>query len=844
MPYGRKPKAPRNKTSAPVSRTPKWKLWCFRLLAMVLVPAFCLGLLELALRSGGYGYSTAFLLPNEAGGKQILIQNNRFGWRFFGAQMARTPAPIAISPVKPPNTIRIFVFGESAAYGDPQPRFGLPRMLESLLTLRHPGTRFEVVNAAMTAINSHVILPIARDCARADGDIWVLYMGNNEVVGPFGAGTDFGSQAPPLPVIRANLALRATRTGQGLESLSHHVSETQSSENEWGGMMMFLGHQVTAKDPRMKMVYNHFERNVADILKTGRARDLGIVISTVAVNLRDCAPFASAHRPDLSEADRAKFDQLYQAGIQAQNAGDLQTALTRFQEASKMDAAFAELCFRQGSAELALAQPSEAQKHLVAARDLDTLRFRCDSRLNELLRTATVGRESDRILLADGERALAEQSPSGVPGNDFFYEHVHPTFEGNYVLALAVAKQIEKLLPGTQTGAAPAERPWPTAADCARRLAWTGWSRQAAYAEMFVRLQDPPFTAQLNHATQMEQVAARLQQLAPALQPAGIAEAQQACTEALAKAPADPWVLGQLAALKRSAGDWVGAETAARKEVELLPSSDEAWERLAFIQAQQHHYEDAVKGFHRALKLDPQSVFTMQNLAQTLLKLDRRDEAEQEYRQALKLKPRFGMAWLGLGQVLQSKGETNEAETCYLRALTNRIHRAGELTTLARFCQGRGWHEAAATNFLDAIKLNPLDPMLRLEAGQSLAASGHHPQALAEFADAVRLAPDLAQARFLHGLELGRQGNPATAAEEFRAAVKLMPELLEARLNLGIALVSLGQRDEALVQFDEVLRRNPTNALALRYTQTLRSETSAASSGASIAPAQPGTPHL
>ena len=74
-------------------------------------------------------------------------------------------------------------------------------MLESLLSLRHPGTRFEVVNAAMTAINSHVILPIARDCARADGDIWVLYMGNNEVVGPFGAGTVFGPATPPLPAL-------------------------------------------------------------------------------------------------------------------------------------------------------------------------------------------------------------------------------------------------------------------------------------------------------------------------------------------------------------------------------------------------------------------------------------------------------------------------------------------------------------------------------------------------------------------------------------------------------------------------------------------------------------------
>ena len=64
-------------------------------------------------------------------GQKSFIQNNQFGWRFFGAEMARTPFPIFIPQIKPPGTVRIFVFGESAAFGDPQPRFGLPHMLLS-----------------------------------------------------------------------------------------------------------------------------------------------------------------------------------------------------------------------------------------------------------------------------------------------------------------------------------------------------------------------------------------------------------------------------------------------------------------------------------------------------------------------------------------------------------------------------------------------------------------------------------------------------------------------------------------------------------------------------------------
>ena len=122
------------------------------------------------------------------------MSNDRFGYRFFPPALARTPVPMRMAVKKPANTYRIFVFGESAAMGDPDPSFGAWRYLQVLLHERFPGTDFEVVCVAMTAINSHVILPIARECARRDGDLWIIYMGNNEMVGPFGGGTVFGSR--------------------------------------------------------------------------------------------------------------------------------------------------------------------------------------------------------------------------------------------------------------------------------------------------------------------------------------------------------------------------------------------------------------------------------------------------------------------------------------------------------------------------------------------------------------------------------------------------------------------------------------------------------------------------
>jgi Flp pilus assembly protein TadD len=45
---------------------------------------------------------------------------------------------------------------------------------------------------------------------------------------------------------------------------------------------------------------------------------------------------------------------------------------------------------------------------------------------------------------------------------------------------------------------------------------------------------------------------------------------------------------------------------------------------------------------------------------------------------------------------------------------------------------------------------------------------------------------------------------------------------MEAHLNLGIALANDKRYSEALAEFEEVLQRNPTNSLALKYVEALR----------------------
>jgi len=795
------------------------KLWAFRLLLLFLAPALLVLLLEAALRLAPFGYPTSFLLPSTIRGKEVFIQNDRFGRRFFGPALARQPFPFAIAREKSLDTIRVFVFGESAAFGDPQPEFGLTRMIQAMLSLRCPGVRFEIINAAMTGINSHVILPIARDCVRAQGDIWLVYMGNNEVVGPFGAGTVFGPQSPSLSLVRTTVALKATRIGQLLDSALRFVHPTSRENEEWGGMLMFLKHQVRQEDPRMKAVYAGFDRNLNDIVKLGRASGAGVVIGTVAVNLREYGPFASLPNESLPNGIQSDCQATFARGLEERRAGHHKEALALFRQASAKDPGVANVQFAMAESLIALGQNQEAESKFALARDLDALRFRCDSHLNEIARRCASTRENGRVLLADAEAAFARQVENS-PSAALFYEHVHLTFEGNYLLARTFAEKIVKLLPETIQSGVDAQQPWPSVDDCARQLGWTDFERLAGIEHMLGRLSDPPFTTQLNHSAQID----RLSRITAQLRPRAQAAAQQAAAslrQSLTVWPDDPILYQELAKVCGASGDVKGAVVAARRATDLLPNATTSWMLLGDALERDQAFDEAIRAFTQALESEPRNVWTVQSIAQTYERMGKPDDAMREYRRALQLKPHLGSAWLALGQLLEKKGQQTEAEEYYRFALKNRIHRAIDLAVLGQFCQNRRWFEAAAANYCDAAKLNPSDPLLFMKAGQCFAALGRQSEAEQQYREAVRLAPDSGQAHFLLGLSLGQRAKPIEASQEFREAVRLMPNVVEARLNLAIALLDQGRSADALEEFHEVLRQSPTNAIALRNVKAL-----------------------
>ena len=688
-----------------------WRGWLLRVALLVLSPLLFFGLLEGGLRMGGYGYPTGFFVKSATGGGYTT--NFRFGWRFFPRPLARDPEPCALT-AKPAGTIRIFVLGSSAAMGTPDPAFSFGRILEVMLREQYPGTRFEVVNAAMTAINSHVALEIARDCAAREPDLFLLYMGNNEVVGPFGPGTVFQQWSPSLPLIRTSLWVKSTRTGQLLGNLVGGFRHAEGTPAPWRGMEMFLDNPVKADDPRLNAVYTNFRRNLTDICGVARSTHAGMILATVAVNLRDCPPFASQHRADLNAADLAQWETLYKAGAELETNQRWTEALEQYAAAAKIDGRFAELQFRMGGCLLQAGRAAEARDHFELARDLDVLRFRADSRINPIIREVADELKAAGVRLVDAQRALADSDPAtkGIAGGPLFYEHVHLTFDGNHALARSMLDRVREALP--QLAALPQPGAIPSRQHCAEVLALTPLDEYQLTADMLEMTSKAPFTNQLDHPLRQ---AAALQRRDQLYQLATTPEAEQAAWQtyvaAIAKAPDDASLHRHFGRLAMQLGRFDAAVEHLRIALEKLPREGSLHNNLGSALAGQGHPGEAIGHFRQALEINPDDEVAHYNLANMLADRGQVDEAIGHYRQALKIKPNYGRAHFNLGNVLAGRGQVDEAIAHYQMALESTPDDAEAHSNLGVVLASRGQFDDAISHLQKALELKPGDPKVR-----------------------------------------------------------------------------------------------------------------------------------
>jgi tetratricopeptide (TPR) repeat protein len=346
----------------------------------------------------------------------------------------------------------------------------------------------------MTSVNSHVVYAVARSIPENSADFAVILMGNNEVVGPYGPGTFNQNFLSNISLIRGLQALKRTRLWQSLNGLIQSIRPTDAMQDlEWEGMQMFTNNGVPHDDPRMAGVYSHYEDNLADIIATLRDKGMHVTLSSVPVNLRHSAPFLSVRRPDFPNDQLDPWRERTRRGAESADQGNWDDAIAYFQAALEIDPNYADTHFRLAAALENVGNLEEAKTHYERALDLDALRFRADTRINEIIQEVAAGIDSETFSFVDSAAAFEQASQPFQPGWNLLLEHVHYDFAGNHILAAEISRSIVNDLTGTDDF-----EPLP-GAEVARRIGFPNYDTIAEIQNLQGMIQHPPFTGQSNY---------------------------------------------------------------------------------------------------------------------------------------------------------------------------------------------------------------------------------------------------------------------------------------------------------------------------------------------------------
>jgi tetratricopeptide (TPR) repeat protein len=416
----------------------KPRLWLFRGIAISL-PFLALALVEVVLRVFGWGGYPAWI--REAGklpsGAAVCMVEPAASKPYFYANPKRPGYAEQSNFVmpKPPGILRVFLIGESAAKGYPQPRnLSMGSFLREMLAAAHPDKTIEVIDLGTTAVASFPLVYQVREALDFSPDLYVVYVGNNEFFGAYGTGSINSSGTLPPAVMRLQRWLRGLALVQVLDSLVHgRADENRSLMEEMIGRI-----SIPADSPLREAAARNLRENLGTMFSEIRAAGIPAIACTTASNESGMAPIGR----DLP-VDTEKFQTLLR---EAQSSLDAhpERAAGLLREAVTLAPNHASAHFLLGQALAASGNRTAAREAFLQARDLDTMPWRAVSQTEEAIRDAA---RSAGILLCDIAVIFREADSSGATGWELMDDHVHLSLAGQQKAARAMIEAMRELPP-------------------------------------------------------------------------------------------------------------------------------------------------------------------------------------------------------------------------------------------------------------------------------------------------------------------------------------------------------------------------------------------------------------
>lgn len=554
---------------------------------------------------------------------------------------------------KPKNTIRIFCLGGSTTYGRPyDDTTSFAGWLRALLPAVDSSVDWEVINAGGISYASYRIALLMEELVEYQPDLFVVYSGHNEFL-------EHRTYADVLKTPRAVRELQSllsrTRTYSTLRRWTQSgddAARISGSDLLPAEVDTILDHSVgpesyTRDDVWKQHVLDHYEFSLRRMAVIAQSNGAAILFVTPASNLRDFTPFKSEHRAGLSDEQLNLWLGHLQRASDAFSAREFEEALHHLETARQIDDRHARQHFLRGRVLLHLDDAVAAKTAFEQARDEDICPLRALTEMRQ--RVLNVAADSDAIAV-DFVPLLARRAEHGIPGDDWFLDHVHPTIEGNRILALAVMEKMH-----------------------AAKL-----------------LRSPP-------RPDSEAIATATSQVLDSLDSRSHANA-----------------LRNLAKVLGWAGRLQEAGKLAIRAVEGLPDDDNAhylaglgWKRLA-------QPENAKAEFEQALALNPQNLDARTALGRLLIECGEPAAACEQFEAAVEIDHASGWLQAELGFAYLACGRHQFAEEQFLLAALLQPALAEAYVGLAQVAEARNAHDEARQMFAKALEIDPGNQAARM----------------------------------------------------------------------------------------------------------------------------------
>jgi len=566
----------------------------FSFITIVVVPLLFFALLELGLTVAGVGTSFDYFHEIDINGQLHYQENPDFADQFYPPSLNIGPIENTFTKERSAELIRVYVLGGSAALGFPHKNQGLDRLLATQLRAAFPSRKIEVINTAMTSVNSHVVYAVARSIPENSADFAVILMGNNEVVGPYGPGTFNQNFLSGISLIRGLQGLKRTRLWQALNGLMQSIRPTDAMQDlEWEGMQMFTNNGVPHDDPRMEGVYSHYEYNLADIIETLRGKGIHVLLSSVPVNLRHSAPFLSVHDQDLSKEQHDQWREYTRRGAQSADEKDWDDAVTQFEGALEIAPDYADTHFRLATVYENLGKFEKAKTHYERALDLDALRFRADTRINRIIHEVAANVEGEAFSFVDNAAVFEQASQPFQPGWNLLLEHVHYDFAGNHVLAAEISRSIT-----SNFTASDGYQPLPSP-EVAKRIGFPNYDTIAEIQNLQSMIQYPPFPGQSNYTELAAFLSDKLEKVAGAV--GSPEELIQGLQDVVRSGQADWKVYFQLAVLNQRLRNRSAMYYHLNQILKLYPHNRETYMKIADAMSKDGKWREVIPYLEESL---------------------------------------------------------------------------------------------------------------------------------------------------------------------------------------------------------------------------------------------------